>query len=75
MRVEEDMGPVATPAELFAMIQAIKPYLGDGMLRPATQSECWYGPCEGVYKFVDYNLFMTEEVWLFENIISFSKLK
>ena len=57
MRVEEDMGPVATPAELFARIQAIKPYLGDGMLRPATQSECWYGPCEGVYTFVDHNPF------------------
>ena len=75
MRVEEDMGPVAPPAELFARFQAIKPYLGDGMLRPATQSERWCGPCEGVYTCVDHSPCMTEEVCLFDNIIILAKLK
>jgi hypothetical protein len=52
MRVEADMGPVASPAEVFQKIQGVKPYLRDQMLRPAEQRAIAQGSAKGVYNVV-----------------------
>ena len=75
MRVEEDMGEVVSPGELFARIQAVSPYLGDSFLRPCQQAEIWQGNKEGVYAVNDKPLLSSMPIFKFEDNISFTKLQ
>ena len=74
MRIEEDVGEVSTPAQLFAMIQSVSPYLGDDFLRPCTDSEIWKGGKDGVYAVNNKQQLSAMPIFKFEDIISFSKL-
>ena len=74
LRVEEEMSPhVNTPAELYARIQNVQPYTGDGMLRAATSHEITVGGKDGVWRVQDKADLMSLPLWPFSDIISFSK--
>ena len=74
LRVEEEMSPhVNTPAELYARIQNVQPYTGDGMLRAATPWEITVGGKDGVWRVQDKAGLMALPLWPFSDIISFSK--
>ena len=76
MRIEEDMGEVATPEELFNRSQCVSPYLGDNMLRPVERRDLWPGlPMpEGVYKVVEPAYLKAVPTWSFNDIIAFAKM-
>ena len=53
MAVEERYKEARAPQELFDTTETVKPYTGDGFLRPATPADCWTGNShEGVFKVV-----------------------
>ena len=71
MRIEEEECEAHTPEELYARIQAAKPYQGDGMFRPAADHEISIGGKEGVWRVKDKEGLLALPVWNFSDIISF----
>ena len=68
MSVEERHSGASSPAELFKMLEEVRRYMGDGMLRPALKSEIWKGTEDGVYKVVDPALLLS-----MPHMLSFTK--
>ena len=55
------------------MLGQVSPYVGDGMLRPAVDSEIWRGTKDGVYKVIDPSLVMGLPLWKWGDLLSFAK--
>ena len=72
MRIEEEC-EARTPEELYARIQATKPYQGDGMLLLVTDYEISIGSKDGVHRVNDKECLMALPIWIFSDIISFTK--
>ena len=73
MAVEERHAGAASPAQLFAMLEQVRPYMGDGMLRQVTQQELCKGTPDGVYKVVDPKLVLAMPLWKWGDMLSFVK--
>ena len=74
MAVEERHPNAASPAQLFAMLEEVRPYTGDGMLRPVTQQELANGGNpDGVYKVTDPKLVHGQPLWKWGDMLSFVK--
>ena len=75
MRMERDIPNCATPKELYDRIMAVKPYTGDGMLRPARQSEVQPGKStEDAWKFANPEVIEKMPVWNWNDLANFSKV-
>ena len=73
LAVEERHNGASSPAKLFAMLEEVKPYTGDGMLRPAQQHEIVKGTPEGVFKITDPKLVYGQPLWKWGDMLSFVK--
>ena len=55
------------------MIEEVRPYTGDGMLRPVQPHELTKGTADGVYKICDPKLAFGMPLWRWGDMLSFVK--